>query len=78
MAQLTKRAQRSMMSVSANGQKMVYLANDFTHLTTCVGAGYRAGAKVSNHNAALWSQLTAQVERTTYKGADRWASMDFW
>jgi len=76
MAQLSKgaRAVRS-VNASANGRMLVYLANDFAHLDD-VYASAADGTnerKVSNHNAALWSQLAlAPVERMTYKGADGW------
>ena len=69
---------RAVRSIEHRGERrrMVYLANDFTHLDDvyAVGARRHSGErKLSNHNAALWSQLTlAPVERMTFKGADGW------
>jgi dipeptidyl aminopeptidase/acylaminoacyl peptidase len=62
-------------SLAAKGRMMVYLVNDFTHLDDVYAARTDAPAerKLSNHNAALWSQLAlASVQRMTYKGADGW------
>ena len=62
-------------SLASKGTAMVYLVNDFTHLDDVYTARTDAPAerKLSNHNAALWSQLAmASVQRMTFKGADGW------
>lgn len=62
-------------SLAAKGTAMVYLVNDFTHLDDVYAATTDSPAerKLSNHNAALWSQLAlASVQRMTFKGADGW------
>lgn len=62
-------------NVSANGRTMVYLANDFTHMSD-VYAAMPDGArerKLSALNDALWRQLAlASVERMSYTSADGW------
>jgi len=68
------RAARS-PSFASNARRMVYLANDFTHLDDVYSAAVDGSGerKLSNHNASLWSQLSlASVQRMTYKGADGW------
>jgi len=68
------RAARS-PSFASNARRMVYLANDFTHLDDVYSAAVDGSGerKLSNHNASLWSQLSlATVQRMTYKGADGW------
>ncbi len=76
MTQVTKgaRAARA-VNASPNARTMVYLVNDFTHLDDVYASSLDGTQerKLSNHNAALWSQLSlAAVERMTYKGADSW------
>ncbi|MEP6491185.1 MAG: S9 family peptidase [bacterium] len=76
MSQVTTgaRAARS-VSIAPNGHTMVYLANDFTHLDDVYAANADGAQekKLSNHNAALWAQLSLPtVERMTFKGADGW------
>ena len=62
-------------NVSPTAGRMVYLANDFSHLddvytSALDGSGER---KLTDANAALWKTLDfASVERMTYKGADGW------
>ena len=60
---------------NARTNRMVYTANDFTHLDDLYAAD-RDGAnerKLTNLNATLWKQLKlADVERFTYKSADNW------
>ena len=68
------RAARS-PSFATKARRMVYLVNDFTHLDDVYSAAVDGSGerKLSNHNAALWSQLSfAPVQRMTYKGADGW------
>ena len=76
MTQVTKgpRAVRS-VSIAAGARTMTYLSDDFTHLDDVYAASLDATQerKLSNHNAALWAQLSLPgVERMTYKGADGW------
>ncbi|HEX3559930.1 MAG TPA: prolyl oligopeptidase family serine peptidase [Pyrinomonadaceae bacterium] len=76
LTQVTRgaRAVRS-VDIADRARRMVYAANDFTHLDNLYtanldGAGER---KLTSLNARLWSQLLlADVERLTYKGADGW------
>ena len=62
-------------NVSPTAGRIVYLANDFSHLddvytSALDGSGER---KLTDANAALWKTLDfASVERMTYKGADGW------
>jgi len=68
------RAARS-PSFAAKARRVAYLVNDFTHLDDVYSAAIDGSGerKLSNHNAALWSQLSlASVQRMTYKGADGW------
>ena len=68
------RAARS-PSFASKARRMVYLVNDFTHLDDVYSAAVDGSGerKLSNHNAALWSQRSlASVQRMTYKGADGW------
>ncbi|MDB4874886.1 MAG: peptidase prolyl oligopeptidase active site domain protein [Gemmatimonadetes bacterium] len=63
------------VSVAPNAATIVYTSNDFTHLDDVDAANVDGSQerKLSNHNAALWSQLSLMpVERMTYKGADGW------
>ena len=62
-------------SMAANG-RMVYLVNDFTHMDDVYSWAVDSTRekKLSNHNAALWSNLAlAPVQRLAYKGADGWS-----
>jgi dipeptidyl aminopeptidase/acylaminoacyl peptidase len=62
-------------NIAASGRGMVYLVNDFTHLDDVYSAPLDAKSekKLSNHNAALLSQLVLPpVQRMTFKGADGW------
>jgi dipeptidyl aminopeptidase/acylaminoacyl peptidase len=61
--------------VSSAAGRMVYLANDFTHLDDVYTAALDGSAerKLTDVNAALWKTLDfAPVERMTYKGAEGW------
>ena len=62
-------------NISANGRMLVYLSNDFTHMSDvyAIASDAMRERKVSAVNAALWPQLAlAGVERMSYKGADGW------
>ena len=62
-------------NLAAKGTAMVYLVNDFTHLDEVYAGAIDTPAErqLSNHNAALWSQLAlASVQRLSFKGADGW------
>ena len=62
-------------NISANGRTMVYLANDFQHLSDVFASAPDASRerKLSSLNTALWQQVSlASVERVPYKSADGW------
>src|SRR5262249_10848239 len=68
---------RAVRSVDINPKtgRMVYAANDFTHMDDLYSAdlGDAARRRITSVNEALWKQLQLQdVERVTYKGADDW------
>jgi len=66
---------RAVRSVDPGGVRMVYAANDFTHLDDLYAADLDGSneRRLTGLNAKLWSQLRlAPVERLTYKGADGW------
>ena len=63
------------VDVSGDSKRLVYLANDPTHLDDLYSADLSgAGQKQLTHlNATLWKQLAlVSVERVPFKGADGW------
>ncbi len=63
------------VDINDKTRKIVYTANDFTHLDDLYIADLsgRNERKLARLNEALWRQLELQeVERITYKGADGW------
>jgi dipeptidyl aminopeptidase/acylaminoacyl peptidase len=74
--QVTKGARAvRFMDISERGRRMVYAANDFSHLDDLYAADLDGSneRKLTTLNAKLWAQLElASVERMTYKGAGGW------
>jgi dipeptidyl aminopeptidase/acylaminoacyl peptidase len=76
LRQVTKGARAvRLVDIANDSRRMVYAANDFTHLDDLYAADLDGSGerKLTNLNARLWPQLRlAAVERMTYKGADGW------